>query len=376
MRAAILYALSALTKNSGLMYLLVNCNSSLHDSLLARVLRAPSAYYDRTPTGRILNVFSNDFGQLDLLLCSVTIDCIENPVYFATIAIKLMTLNAYFVIPQVVLVFSVIAFFNTMKFLQVRGKQLDLQFKSPVFGFFNTTISGLLPMRVYRQKELFTRTLFRHCESCLKANYFFWYVQRVFTFYIDLMCCLGTTVGIFIIVNFGLEREKIGTLGQELMYYMIIASQVPWASRQFIQLDVIMNSAQRILNMNGIEQEAPAECAADADLPAHFPQRGAIDYAAVEMRYRADLPPVLKSISFSIRGGEKIGVVGRTGAGKSSILQSLFRMQEISKGKISIDGFDIQQIGLHKLRDSISVIPQVKRKASEPRKKKLRKEKG
>src|SRR4051812_17673239 len=102
-----------------------------------------------------------------------------------------------------------------------------------------------------------------------------------------------------------------------------------------------------------IEQEAPARIP-DQTPPSDWPSQGAIHFDSVSMRYRSGLPTVLHGLSFSIKGGERIGFVGRTGAGKSSILVALLRLAELSGGRIVVDGVDVSAIGLHDLRSKIA----------------------
>lgn len=119
-----------------------------------------------------------------------------------------------------------------------------------------------------------------------------------------------------------------------------------------------MNSVERLLHYGKeIEQEAPAKIAA-TEPPASWPENGALNFENVHLRYRPGLPLVLQGLSMNIKGGEKIGVVGRTGAGKSSIMQAIFRIVELDQGKIEVDGRDISKMGLHSLRSKISIIPQ------------------
>ena len=119
-----------------------------------------------------------------------------------------------------------------------------------------------------------------------------------------------------------------------------------------------MIGAERIMHYaNELEQEAPHKIEGTQP-PASWPSKGAIEFESVKMRYRDELADVLKGLSISVKANEKIGVVGRTGAGKSSIMMALFRMSELSAGRITIDGVDASKIGLNDLRSGMSIIPQ------------------
>ncbi|KAL3420415.1 ABC transporter [Phlyctema vagabunda] len=144
-----------------------------------------------------------------------------------------------------------------------------------------------------------------------------------------------------------------------LNYVLQVVYQMQFLVKQLAQVENSMNSAERIIYY-GNQLPSEIEPAANVLLkPApSWPEKGEIRFENVQMRYRDGLPLVLKGLNLDVRGGERIGIVGRTGAGKSSIISSLFRMVELSSGKIEIDGNDISKIGLHGLRSSLSIIPQ------------------
>jgi len=131
-----------------------------------------------------------------------------------------------------------------------------------------------------------------------------------------------------------------------------------WCIRQSAEIVNLMVSVERVLGYGKIEPEAPLKLESDKDLDESWPSKGAIDVKNVDVRYRTSLPLALDGASFSVPSGSRIGVVGRTGSGKSTIVQTLFRLLESERGQINIDGIDIANIGLHRLRTSISVIPQ------------------
>lgn len=146
--------------------------------------------------------------------------------------------------------------------------------------------------------------------------------------------------------------------GLVLSYILTISQAFSWMVRQGAEVENDMNSVERLLHYaNNLEREAPAEIP-ETRPPVEWPSGGAIEFKNVVMRYRPDLPPVLKGLNLSVRPGEKIGVVGRTGAGKSSIMQTLFRIVEVSSGTIEVDGIDISKLGLADLRKKIAIIPQ------------------
>ena len=175
--------------------------------MLQKILRAPSLYFDTTPSGRILNRFSNDLGQMDLVLIYVMCDSLEIPLLFLTILITLVILNPYFGIAALILIFIGAKFFIFAKPLMVLGRQLDLNYKSPVFSFISTTLSGITPLRVYGQRETFISQMLKHCDNSMSAIMLFLNFSRVFGFYIEMLCAIINTIGIFIIIPVALSQD-------------------------------------------------------------------------------------------------------------------------------------------------------------------------
>lgn len=156
------------------------------------------------------------------------------------------------------------------------------------------------------------------------------------------------------------ESENINPsqIGLALSYILTIQMAFTFAVRQLAEVENDMNSVERLLHYgNELEQEAAFDVP-DNKPPAGWPHAGDIEFKDVKLRYRAGLPLVLHGLSMHVKGGEKIGVVGRTGAGKSSLMQAIFRITELDSGSIAIDGFDLAKIGLNDVRRGVAIIPQ------------------
>lgn len=161
-------------------------------------------------------------------------------------------------------------------------------------------------------------------------------------------------VGILVVTSRFSINPSTG--GLVLSYILSIVQMIQFTVRQLAEVENNMNSAERIHYYGTqLEEEAPLHL---GDVPASWPDKGEINFENVQMRYRDGLPLVLKGLSMKVRGGERIGIVGRTGAGKSTIMSTLFRLVELSGGKISIDGINIATIGLGDLRSRLAIIPQ------------------
>ncbi|KRX06387.1 P-loop containing nucleoside triphosphate hydrolase [Pseudocohnilembus persalinus] len=313
--------------------------------------KTPVVYFDRNSTGRILNRFTSDIGIMDMQLHFTLLDCFEGPMYFGNLLITPIIVDL---------------------------KRLDLMHKTPVFAHFSSTISGILPVRVYGQQEQFNQKMNQLTENNTKTTIMFWFAGRLFGSYCQYITWLGGVLGTFIIVSTMGENDA-SNAGQSLAYFLLMTEYIQWPLRQFMNLDSTMSSCERAFKIVDLEQEAPLQMPNDpptkktlekksqviqkkiTDIEmqkAFWPKQGCLEFKNVKMRYREGLDLVLKGLSFTINSGEKVGCIGRTGAGKSSILQVLFRMTEFEEGSIIYDGQDIKQLGLHTLRSNISIIPQ------------------
>lgn len=162
------------------------------------------------------------------------------------------------------------------------------------------------------------------------------------------------TVGILVVTSRFSVSPSIG--GLVLSYILSIVQMIQFTVRQLAEVENNMNATERIhFYATKLDEEAPLKL---QDMQASWPESGKIEFENVEMRYRPELPLVLRGLNLEVRGGERVGIVGRTGAGKSSIMSALFRLTELSAGSIKIDGADISRVGLQDLRTKLSIIPQ------------------
>ena len=181
--------------------------------------------------------------------------------------------------------------------------------------------------------------------------------QRWLAIHLDIVaCCFAFLICMLCVTRqFKISASSTGLL---LTYVINVAGMLSFMLRSYTQLENEMNSVERLNHYAcDLEQEAPFEIP-ERDPHPDWPAEGAIQFDNVCLRYREDLPTVLKNISLNIKPNERIGICGRTGAGKSSIMTALYRLVELSEGSIFIDGVDISKLGLHKLRSKLSIIPQ------------------
>ncbi|KAL7949002.1 P-loop containing nucleoside triphosphate hydrolase protein [Trichoderma barbatum] len=320
-----------------------------------RVLRAPMSFFDTTPLGRITNRFSRDVDVMDNNLT----DAIR--MYFFTICMctavfaLIIAYFYYFAIALVPLYFLFIGAASYYRASAREVKRFESVLRSTVFAKFGEGLTGVASIRAYGLKSRFIKDL-RDSIDEMNGAYFLTYSnQRWLSLRLDLIGnLLVFTVGILVVTSRFSVNPSIG--GLVLSYILSIVQMLQFSIRQLAEVENGMNAVERLRHYGSeLEEEAPLHT---VDVRESWPEKGEIVFDNVEMRYRENLPLVLKGLTIHVKGGERIGIVGRTGAGKSSIMSTLFRLVEISGGSISIDGINIATIGLFDLRSRLAIIPQ------------------
>lgn len=322
---------------------------------MAKVLRAPMAFFDTTPLGRITNRFSKDIDVMDNNLS----DSIR--MYLLTlgqIVSTMILILVYFWYFIAALVPLAILFVTSAYYYRASAREIkrhEALLRSHVFAKFSESIYGTSTIRAYGIQDQFLYTIRETIDSFNGAYYLTFANQKWLSLRLD---CIGLVMIFVIGMLVVTSRFTVGpsTGGLVLSYMLSIMGSFQFCVRQMAEVENDMNNTERIHYYGTqLDEEAPDHV---GELPAEWPQKGDINFDHVQLRYRAGLPLVLKDITVHVKGGERLGVVGRTGAGKSSIMQALFRLVELSGGSITIDGVNISKIGLHDLRSRLAIIPQ------------------
>ena len=320
-----------------------------------RVLRAPMSFFDTTPLGRITNRFSRDVDVMDNNLSDAM------RMYFfslGAIASTFALIIAFFHYFAIALVPLFILFLFATGYYRASArevKRFESIFRSTVFAKFGEGLSGVASIRAYGLKDRFVVDLRRSIDEMNAAYYLTFSNQRWLAVRLDMIGnSLVFTTGVLVVTSRFSVPPSIG--GLVLSYILGVVQMIQFTVRQLAEVENGMNAVERLQYYGQqLEEEAPLHT---VDVRASWPERGEIVFDKVEMRYRQGLPLVLRQLSMHVGGGERIGIVGRTGAGKSSIMSTLFRLVELSGGHITIDGLDISKIGLHDLRSRLAIIPQ------------------
>ena len=322
---------------------------------MTRVLRAPMSFFDTTPLGRITNRFAKDVDIMDNNLTDAM------RMYFFTLAMiisVLILIITYFHYFAIALGPLFIMFLFSASYYRASAREIkrhESVLRSGVFARFTEAVSGTSSIRAYGLQDQFITGLQREVDQMNSAYYLTFSNQRWLSVRLDAIGnLLVFTTGILVVTSRFNVNPSIG--GLVLSYILSIVQLIQFTVRQLAEVENAMVSTER-LHYYGTEldEEPPLHL---KDIPDSWPQRGEIDFNEVQMRYRDGLPLVLQGLNMKVAGGERIGVVGRTGAGKSSIMSALFRLVELSGGSISIDGINIAQVGLKDLRTRLAIIPQ------------------
>lgn len=349
-------ALTALVRDLWIFLGSLNASWKLHNRLMTAVAGARFKFFDVTPLGQMMNRFSKDLEAVDQEV--------------APIAIGVMTC-ALGIIVTIVLIaaitpgFLIAGFFITVAYCFLGSfylhssrdlKRLESVERSPLFQQFGETLSGVTTIRAYGDERRFVRDNLARINKQLRPFIYLWAANRWLSFRTDLLGDLVSFfAGVFVITSLG--KIDAGSAGISLSYAIGFADNILWLVRLYSVNEQNMNSVERIKEYLDVEQEAEAIVEKNRP-PQNWPSRGSVEFIGYSTRYRKELEPVLRDLSFKIQAREKVGIVGRTGAGKSSLALAIFRALEADQGKILIDDIDIGLIGLRDLRQAITIVPQ------------------
>uniref|UniRef100_A0A8D0WLZ2 Multidrug resistance-associated protein 1 n=2 Tax=Sus scrofa TaxID=9823 RepID=A0A8D0WLZ2_PIG len=328
----------------------------LHLDLLHNILRSPMSFFERTPSGNLVNRFSKELDTVDSMIPQVIkmfMGSLFN-VVGACIIILLATPVAAVIIPPLGLIYFFVQRFYVASSRQL--KRLESVSRSPVYSHFNETLLGVSVIRAFEEQERFIRQSDLKVDENQKAYYPSIVANRWLAVRLEFV---GNCIVLFAALFAVISRHNLsaGLVGLSVSYSLQITAYLNWLVRMSSEMETNIVAVERLKEYSDTEKEAPWRIPEVAP-PSTWPQVGRVEFRDYGLRYRDDLDLVLKHINVTIDGGEKVGIVGRTGAGKSSLTLGLFRINESAEGEIVIDDVNIAQIGLHDLRFKITIIPQ------------------
>ncbi|XP_017863871.1 PREDICTED: probable multidrug resistance-associated protein lethal(2)03659 [Drosophila arizonae] len=338
-------------------YLAAKSSTTLHNKMFQGVTRAAMHFFNTNPSGRILNRFSKDLGQVDEILPSVMMDVMQIFLVILGIIVVLCIVNVWYLLVTFILV---VIFYLLRSFYLTTSrdvKRLEATTRSPIYSHLSASLNGLATIRAFgAQKELIEE--FDNFQDLHSSGfYMFLATSRAFGYWLDLICVLY--IAIVTLSFFLFSPQNGGEVGLAITQAMGMTGMVQWGMRQSAELENNMTSVERVVEYEDLEPEGDFESKPNKKPPKDWPDEGKIKFDDLSLRYFPDKDAdyVLRSLNIDIKACEKVGIVGRTGAGKSSLINALFRLS-YNEGAILIDHRDTNELGLHDLRSKISIIPQ------------------
>ncbi|KAG5894556.1 hypothetical protein JTB14_021538 [Gonioctena quinquepunctata] len=331
----------------------MTASTILHDSMFTKIINSPMEFFNKNPSGRILNRFSKDIGAVDEILPPIIFDTVEIGLTGIAISLVIATVNPWILLPTVmiIVVFYLIQQGHLISSRTV--KRLEATTRSPVYTHLAASLQGLTTIRAFGAEEILRKEFDRHQDTHTSAYYLYVSANRGFAFWLDFHCVIY--IGFVIISILFLQDESFGgNIGLSLTQSMLMTGMFQWGMRQWAEFETQMTSVERIQEYADIVPERDNY----ANVPQQsWPERGEINFVNLNLKYSENDSYVLENVYFEVKPGQKIGIVGRTGAGKTSLIQALFRLAYID-GSILIDGVDTKTVPLKTLRSKISIIPQ------------------
>ncbi|XP_069938780.1 multidrug resistance-associated protein 1-like isoform X3 [Cherax quadricarinatus] len=349
----------------GMLLVMLGCLKAakvLHKQLLESVIHFPMRFFDTNPSGRIINRFGKEIDILDNVLpgaTRATINTFSSVLTALIIIVAATPLIGAFVVP-IMCVYYLVQLLYVASSRQL--KRIESSLKSPIYSHFGETVQGVSTIRAFRREESFCLASDMKIDNWQKALYTNIVVNRWLGVRLELMGNFITLAASILAVAMR-DTLSSGIVGLSITYAINVTNMLSQLVRQTSEMEADVVSVERIrdyiqpLRIEGKETETKLRTTGPKLSPL-WPEKGSIVFVNYEARYRPQLDLVLRGITCTFKPAEKIGIVGRTGAGKTSMTLGLFRLIEAAGGHIEIDGIDISKIGLHELRRQLSIIPQ------------------
>ncbi|XP_029164634.1 multidrug resistance-associated protein 4-like isoform X2 [Nylanderia fulva] len=342
------------------MKICMNSSINLHNTMFSNLLQARMSFFHTNPSGRILNRFSKDIGTIDELLPKILLEALQLNTVLIAILIMDVILNKWMIISIVIVAISFILMTKFYLRTAQSMKRLEGITKSPLFSHINATLNGLPTIRSHG--AAIEKMMRKEFDALQNTHSGAWYqilaCTTVFGLILDTIACLliVSLCYSFILID---ETDNVsgGDVGLAISQSLILTGALQYGVRQIAETFSLMTSVERIFQYTNLPAESTN--VSDPPPPPTWPSQGGLTFKNVSLKYNENDPCVLKNLNVSIEPGWKVGVVGRTGAGKSSLISVLFRLfDEGLMGEIKIDGRDTSTVDLQELRSKISIIPQ------------------
>ncbi|KAF9536563.1 hypothetical protein EC957_010429 [Mortierella hygrophila] len=352
-------------------YCVTESSKGIFQAMLDALLKTGLDFFHANPHGRVLNRFSKDMANCDELLPYTFFDTIQILFMLFGSVIVVCIVNAWIIIAIPFL----FAGFIGLRTIYIRTsrqvKRIDSQTRSPIYSQLSETLDGLTSVRAFGAGGRFMDRFVEAQEDNGRAFFAYLICARWLGFRLDALSAvfLGiTAIACVAVRDPNQAAQQAAYVGLALNYVTQLSGELQWAVRQSVEAAIQMVSVERMMEYAKVKPEESGRHRKNPDgssvIPNGWPTEAKVTFSDMSLTYPRGDGPVLKNISLEFKAGEKIGIVGRTGAGKSSMIGAIFRLVETMagdpphRGGISIDGIDISQIGMHDLRQNMAIIPQ------------------
>uniref|UniRef100_A0A8C8JDS0 Uncharacterized protein n=1 Tax=Oncorhynchus tshawytscha TaxID=74940 RepID=A0A8C8JDS0_ONCTS len=328
----------------------------LHYALLDNKFHTPQSFFDTTPIGRVINRFSKDIYVIDEALPSTVLMFLGT--FFSSLSTMIVIVASTPIFAVVIAPLTFIYVFVQRFYVATSRqlKRLESVTRSPIYSHFSETVTGSSVIRAYGRRDAFVLMSDVKVDDNQKSYYPGIVANRWLGVRIEFIGnCIVLFAALFAVI--GKNNLNPGLVGLSVSYALLVTMSLNWMVRMTSDLESNIVAVERVKEYSETKIEAPWEVEDKKPSP-DWPSQGKVEFLDYSVRYREGLDLVLKNLTLSVVGGEKIGIVGRTGAGKSSMTLCLFRLLEAAGGEITIDGVKISEIGLHDLRSKLTIIPQ------------------
>lgn len=331
-------------------------SANLHSSMFYSLMRTTMSFFQENPSGRILNRFSKDIRAVDKEILQVLQDVCQSILLLVAIVLITSIINPWLLVPT--LIVAVIFYFLRIIYIRTNRnlKRLEAINRSPIYNHISATLKGLITIRAFRAEQKVLSEFENYQNLHTSPWYLFYSSITCLTIYLQFICSIYIIIIVFAFITVK-ESVPVGNAGLVITQCVLLASMLQWGFKQTTEIENLMTSVERIMEYTDLEQEAALETKPENKPPIDWPKEGSVEFRNVSLSYHSSGAPVLRNINFYVAPREKIGIVGRTGAGKSSLTSALFRLSYLT-GEIYIDGVGISTLGLHDTRSNISIIPQ------------------
>ena len=330
----------------------IMASRSLFSSLITRVLRAQVRWLDTVPLGRILNRFTADFNAIDSKVPAENHALFSAGMSLVCVFVAGLSLSPFMAIPYLVLL--ALSSYYTARYISAAReiRRLDATARSPILDLFSNAMLGIDTLRAFGKSQNYVQQLFDRIDHWSQSTWAFWIITQWMSLRMGVMGAIFTcSIAVAIVVTRHIDASLAGFV---LIFALNFSKGLEDTIKRSANFQFNMNSIERVVEFTEMETERQD----GGEVPASWPSDGRVDIEHLTVSYAPDAPPVLQNLDLHIEPGQRVGIVGRTGAGKSSLTLALFRCLEARGGRISVDGIDIATVKLETLRSRMTLIPQ------------------